>query len=280
MGMVINTNLSSLVAQRSLANSTNQINNTLERLSTGQRINHVADDAAGYSISQGLQSQYRGADVAKSNAQDGINMLQTTEGDLNSIQSNLQRVRDLTVQASNDTLGEPERQAIQFEIETRLEEVNRLAESSNFNGKKLLNGENADGLKIQIGANADPKTNQLNMDVFDSAKSADLGIKTDVATAMSSVDNASAFIKEVDTAISSVSQRQTKIGSMQNRLESSIESLSITSENLRAADSRIKDVDIAKETASLVKNQILQQASLTVLAQANQSPNMALALLR
>ena len=279
MGIVINTNLSSLVAQRSLTSSTAKVNSSLEKLSTGKRINHVADDAAGYSISQRFQSQYRGADVAKANAQDGINMLQTAEGDLSTIQDNLQRVRDLTVQASSDTLGSAERQAIQYEIETRLEEVDRLAEGSSFNGKKLLNGENEDGLSIQIGANSDADTNRLTMDVFDSAKSDALGITTDVSSAMGSSESASSFLDEIDTAISNVSDRQTKIGSMQNRLESSIQSLSITSENLKAADSRIMDVDIAEEAANLTKNQILQQASISILAQANQAPSMALNLL-
>ena len=276
MGLVINTNMQSLVAQRSLSENTSSLNTSMQRLSTGFRINRAADDAAGLSISETLRSQYRGADVAKTNAQDAINLLQTAEGDLSVVQDNLQRVRELTVQAANDTNSSSERVAIQGEIQARMDEIQRLSDGSQFNGKKLLDG-TAGTLTFQIGANSSSE-NQVQASVFGDADATALGITMDVDE-LSTAAKAATFLNHVDSAIANVSERRSDIGSMQNRLESTIESLTITSENLKASESRIRDVDVAKESASMMKSQILQQASVSILAQANQAPGLAMSLI-
>lgn len=279
MSLSINTNITSIAAQRSLSSNTTNLNKSMQKLSSGLRINQASDDAAGLTISEKFKSQYRGMDVAQSNAQDATNLLSNAEGDLSVIQDNLQRVRDLTVQAANDTNSTAEREAIQAEVTARISEIDRLAESSNFNGIKLLNGDNSAGLSFQIGANSDTDTNQIKATVFDSAKSSALGITTSAGAALGSASAAAAFLDEVDDAIKNVSTRRSDIGSLQNRLDSQVQSLSISSENLKAADSRVRDVDVAKESAKFAKSQILQQASLSILAQANQSPQMALKLI-
>lgn len=276
MSLVINTNLQSLVAQRSLNRNTTDLNKSMERLSTGYRINRAADDAAGLVISETLKAQYRGADVAKSNAQSAINLLQVAEGDLSVMHDNLQRVRELAIIAANDSNSSAERSAIQSEISARLGEIDRMSDVSSFNGKNLLDG-TAGSLTFQVGAGSS-SDNQITADVFGDADSAALGVTTDPAT-LTTAAAAASFIDEIDTAISNVSTRRSDIGSIQNRLDSTIESLTINSENLQAAHSRIRDVDVAKESSSLIKNQILQQASLTMLSQANQAPGLAMSLI-
>jgi flagellin len=284
MSIVVNTNVSSILVQRSLQTSTGSIQDSLEKLSSGYRINKAADDAAGLTISEGLKSQARGAQTAADNAQSGINLLQTAEGDLAIVQDNLQRIRDLTVQAANGTNGSTERAAIQAEVDQRITEINRLAQSSDFNNIKLLDGTNT-SISLQIGANS----GSLNVitiggssgasSPLSSALVSDLGISTSLATAFASADAASSFISQIDDAISEVSSRRSSIGSIQNRLDSAIESLNVKYENMSAAESRIRDVDVADEAATLTKNQILQQSAATLLAQANQSPSIALSLI-
>lgn len=276
MGLVINTNLQSLVAQRSLNRNTADLNKSMERLSTGYRINRAADDAAGLVISETLKAQFNGADVAKSNAQGAINLLQVAEGDLSVMHDNLQRVRELTIIAANDTNSSAERLALQSEISARLGEIDRMSEVSSFNGKNLLDG-SAGALSFQVGAGSS-SDNQITADVFGAADSASLGITTDPTT-LDTAAAAASFLDEIDTAIGNVSTRRSDIGSIQNRLDSTIESLTINSENLKAAHSRIRDVDVAKESSNLIKNQILQQASLTMLSQANQAPGLAMTLI-
>src|SRR3989339_355871 len=258
MGLVVNTNVQSLVAQRSLSKSTGNLNSSMEKLSTGLRINKASDDAAGLIISETLNAQHRGADVAKSNAQDAVNLLQVAEGDLSVIQDNLQRVRELSVQAANDTNSSSERTAIQGEITARLGEIDRISDNSEFNGKKLLDG-SAGTLSFQVGANSSSE-NQITADVFGASDHNTLGITTDEAT-LDTAATAAAFIDQVDTALNAVSTRRSDIGSIQNRLGSTVESLSITSENLKASESRIRDVDVASESSKMIKSQILQQAS-------------------
>lgn len=286
MGIVVNTNTSSLIMQRNLVHATQGINGSLERLSTGQRINRAADDAAGLTISEALRSKVRGTDIAKANAQTGINLLQTAEGDLSVIMDNLQRVRDLSVQASNGTLGTAERDAIKAEVEQRANEVTRLAKSSCFNKINLLDG-SKESLSLQIGSEGATSSASLNSITIGSplasATATSLGINGSDANfltnAFSSSTKAASFLSKVDSAITTVTTRRTKIGAFQNRLESAINSLSIRQENLQASESRIRDVDIAKEAATLTKNQILQQASSSLLAQANQAPAIALSLI-
>ena len=281
MSIVVNTNVSSILVQRSLQFATQNISKSLEKLSTGYRINKAADDAAGLTISESLKSQARGAQVASSNAQAGINLLQTAEGDLSIIQDNLQRIRDLAVQAANGTNGSAERAAIQSEVQQRVNEIDRISSSSSFNQIKLLDGTSS-SLSLQIGANAVASLNSISItdgtNPLASADSSALSI-SGVSAAFASTAAAASYIGSIDTAINTVSTRRSSIGSIQNRLESAITSLNIQFENMSAAGSRIRDVDVAKESATLTKSQILQQASATLLAQANQSPAIALSLI-
>jgi len=283
MGIVVNTNVNSILVQRSLGTSTNEIGKSLQRLSTGYRINKAADDAAGLTISESLKSQARGAQVASQNAQAGVNLLQTAEGDLGIIQDNLQRIRDLAVQAANDTNGSSERTAIESEVSQRLDEITRLSTASKFNTIGLLDGSST-ALSLQIGANSNATTNAIDVaggsvNPLGAADASALGVSITSGTTLATASAASAYIDTIDTAIADVSERRSTIGSMQNRLDSAIQSLSIKYENMSASESRIRDVDVAKEAASLTKNQILQQASATLLAQANQAPQVALALI-
>ena len=279
MGIVVNTNTSSTMVQRSLNGATSGISKSLERLSTGLKINRAGDDAAGLVISQGLESQARGAGVASDNAQTGINLLQTAEGDLGVIQENLQRVRDLSVQAANGTLGAEERKAIKSEVTARLAEIDRTANSSKFNAISLLDGTSS-SLSLQIGTNSGSTLNALSVSgPLGKATSSALGIDSTAGTFFGTASACSSFIGVIDSAIASVSTKRSDIGSLQNRLESTIKSLSVKKENMEASNSRIRDVDVAKEAASLTKNQILQQASASLLAQANQAPQVALSLI-
>jgi len=285
MGIVVNTNVNSILVQRSLGTSTTEIGKSLQRLSTGSRINKAADDAAGLTISESLRSQARGSQVASQNAQAGVNLLQTAEGDLGIIQDNLQRIRDLAVQAANDTNGSSERTAIESEVQQRLDEITRLSTASKFNTIGLLDG-SASTLSLQIGANSDADTNAINVSTGTvnplanaAASAGGLDIEITAGTTFATASAASAYIDTIDTAISDVSERRSTIGSIQNRLDSAIQSLSIKYENMSASESRIRDVDVSKEAAALTKNQILQQASAQLLAQANQAPQVALSLI-
>ena len=278
MSIVVNTNVSSFLVQRSLGDATQQIGTSLERLSTGYRINKAADDAAGLTISEGLRSKARGAVVASANAQSGVNLLQTAEADLGIIQDSLQRVRDLTVQAANGTYGTAERNAIKEEVTARISEIDRIAKNSSFNTMKLLDGTNT-GMTLQIGSEAASSLNTLTIGTpLAKASSTGLSINT-YADFFVSATKAASFLTSIDSAISTVSTNRSKIGALQNRLDSTIQSLAVKNENLSAAESRIRDVDVAKEAADLTKNQILQQASASLLAQANQSPSIALTLI-
>jgi len=282
MGIVVNTNVSSILVQRSLGSATGEISRSLEKLSTGFKINRAADDAAGLVISESLRSQARGAAQASSNAQTGVNLLQTAEADLGIVQENLQRIRDLTVQASNGTYGTTERTAIFSEVSARTQEIDRIAKSSAFNAIKLLDGSNT-ALVLQIGSNSAASLNSLSIGgPLSKSTSSVLGLGTsaEVSTAFATAAAAASFLSRIDSAISTVSTRRSEIGSLQNRLDSAIKSLAIKQENMLSADSRIRDTDVSKEAANLTKNQILQQASASLLAQANQSPQIALSLLQ
>jgi len=283
MGIVVNTNVNSILVQRSLGTSTNEIGKSLQRLSTGYRINKAADDAAGLTISESLKAQARGAQIASQNAQTGVNLLQTAEGDLGIIQDNLQRIRDLAVQAANDTNGSSERTAIESEVSQRLDEITRLSKASKFNTIGLLDGSST-ALNLQIGGNSETSTNVIDVaggsvNPLGAADASALGVSITTGTTLATASAASAYIDTIDTAIADVSERRSTIGSIQNRLDSAIQSLSIKFENMSASESRIRDVDVSKEAAALTKNQILQQASAQLLAQANQAPQVALTLI-
>jgi flagellin len=282
MGIVVNTNVASVMVQRSLGGATSEISKSLEKLSTGFKINRAADDAAGLAISESLRSQARGSAQASANAQTGVNLLQTAEADLGIIQENLQRIRDLTVQAANGTYGTTERSAIYSEVTARTQEIDRIAKSSSFNAIKILDGSST-SVTLQIGSNSAASLNALSIgSPLGKATSSTLGLGTSaaVSAAFATSTAAASFLSNIDRAISTVSTRRSEIGSIQNRLESAIKSLAIKQENMMSADSRIRDTDVAKEAATLTRNQILQQASASLLAQANQQPQIALSLLQ
>ena len=286
MGLVINTNVPSLLAQRKLNFNTKSLNKSLEKLASGYRINRAADDAAGLGISETLRGQIRGNKVAINNTQDGVNILQIAEGALSTISENLQRIRELTIQAANDTNSSKERRAIAMEVQQRLEDINRIAKTTRGSNVQLLDGTSTT-FRLQIGSNTDVSTNTINIgELFVRSTSSAIGIdpsQTITATAggvYGSGTNARTFINYIDSAISNVSGRRSKLGAYQNRLEATVENLSISVENLMTTESRIRNLDVAEETANMTKYQILQQASVNILSQANQAPNLALQLLQ
>ncbi|CAN7447058.1 flagellin [Microbacterium sp. LjRoot45] len=274
MGMQINTNVSALNAYRNLSNTQNDLSKSLEKLSSGLRINRAADDAAGLAISEGLKSQIGGLNVAARNAQDGISVIQTAEGALTEVHSILQRVRDLAVQAGNDSNNADSRSAIKTEIDALGSELTRLASSTNFNGIKLLSGGST--LTFQVGAGATAAEDQIAISLTDFAT---LGATVGALTVDTSA-NALTTITAIDTQITAVSTARASYGALQNRFESTINSLNVSAENLSAANSRIRDTDMASEMVKYTASNILSQAGTAMLAQANQSNQGVLQLLR
>lgn len=275
MGFRINTNIEAFTAQRNLQVTSTMFAKSVERLSSGLRINRAGDDAAGLSISEKLRAQIKGLAQAQRNAQDGISMIQTGEGALNETTSILQRMRELAVQASNGTLGSNDRTAISQEVTALQSELDRIESSTKFNGMLLLDGSLS--ATLQIGAN-NSTAEQLNVTIGTTSLGATgLGVSAiDVTTQT----GAQAAIASIDTAINTVATARSKFGAFQNRLEHTIANLGVAQENTVAAESRIRDTNVAEETVSLTKAQILQQAGTAVLAQANQAPNAVLSLLR
>jgi flagellin len=276
MGLRINTNVASISAQRMLSNTKNNLNSNLRKLSSGQRITRAADDAAGLAISENLRSQIRSIGQAKRNADDGISLIQTAEGGLSEISNIIIRLRELAVQTASDTIGDTERGFSNIEFQQLKEEVQRIAESSEFNGRQLLDGSGGIA-EIQIGYNNDPFKDRLTYDGSQIGSTlADLALTGEM---VSNKESAQLAMRKLDDALVKVNGNRATLGALQNRLTSVIETLGITEENFSEANSRIRDVDVAKETAALAKNQILSQAGTSVLAQANQMPNFALKLL-
>ena len=275
MGMQIATNVSALNANRNLGINQNNVSKSLEKLSSGLRINRAADDAAGLAISEGLKAQISGTNVAARNAQDGISVIQTAEGALSEIHAILGRVRDLTVQAGNDSNNTESRAAIKTEIEALGEELTRVAEATNFNGIKLLNGDNAT-LTFQVGAGAVAAEDQIAVTLTDFSA---LGT-TIAGLDVSDATNVLTSIDAIDDEIENVSTARAELGAAQNRFESTINSLNVASENLSAANSRIRDTDMASEMVKYTASNILLQAGQAMLAQANQSTQGILQLLR
>ena len=287
--MRINNNIMAMNANRRLGINNAAMSKSLEKLSSGFRINRAGDDAAGLSISEKMRAQIRGLHQASMNAQDGISLIQTAEGALDETHAILQRMRELVVKAGNSgTLQEDDLKAIQDEIEQLNTEISGIASRTQFNGKTLLNGTFASGtgaLTFQIGAN---KGQTATLNIKDMRASA-LGLETDEETEENKITSinvtSSGFefdtaIGIVDAAIEQVSAERSKLGAMQNRLEHTIRNLDNAAENLQAAESRIRDVDMAKEMMEFTKQTILQQASTAMLAQANQMPTTVLQLLR
>jgi len=291
--MRINQNISALNAYRNLTVTNNAMSKSMEKLSSGFRINRAADDAAGLAISEKMRGQVRGLNQAVRNAQDGISLIQTAEGALNESHSILQRMRELAVQSANDTNTLEDRREIQKEVNQLIEEIDRIGETTQFNTKVLLSGGfSSTGLKFLIGANSGQNIELKINSMMASA----LGDTTTGGTmisglTVSSVDTASTggiltqsaaenAISIIDDAIGQVSSERSKLGSVQNRLEHTIANLSVASENLTAAESRIRDLDMAQEMMAFTKNQILTQAGTAMLAQANSTPAIVLQLLQ
>ena len=304
MASVINTNNASLVAQRNLSNSQNHLTTSVQRLSSGLRINSAKDDAAGLGISENLQAQITGANVGVRNANDAISMVQTAEGGLQEVSSMLQRMRELATQGNNDSLSTTQMGYIGAEIDSLRSEINKVAARTTFNGKTLLNGDNATAgtVMFQTGTAAtdtvDISTKLIDIQVTSSGDGvtgtntgmAALGAQIDltVGTSASGVltltsqtsANYGTLATAVDTAIASIATARSDLGAVQNRLDHNIGNLQSQAENLTASKSRITDADYAAETANLTKNQIMQQAATAMLSQANQMPNVVLSLLK
>ncbi|PJX12711.1 flagellin FliC [Halomonas sp. 141] len=270
---VINTNITSLIAQSNLSKSQNALQTSMERLSSGLRINSAKDDAAGQAIANRMTAQINGLNQAQRNANDGISVAQTAEGALNQINDNLQRIRELTVQAANGTNSDDDLASIQAEIDQRLAEIDRISEQTNFNGVNVLNTDEA--IKIQVGAN-DGEIIEIELEVINSET---LGLdELDVTTADFS-EGGDGLLEAIDEALKQVDTLRSELGAVQNRFEDAIVNLNTNSTNLAAARSRIEDADYAVEVANMTRAQILQQAGTSVLAQANQIPQNVLSLL-
>ncbi|OFZ68454.1 MAG: flagellin [Bdellovibrionales bacterium RIFOXYC2_FULL_39_8] len=276
MGLRINTNVASLAAQRSLGNTTNTFNDSLRKLSSGERVTRSGDDAAGLAISENLKAQIRGLKQAGRNAGDAISLIQTAEGGLSEISNIIIRLRELSVQAASDTVGQTERGFSDIEFQQLKEELDRIARSSEFNGIKLLDGTSG-LLEFQVGVRNDPVLDRLRYDgTFTDATMATLGLS---AETVSSKEAAQISLKKLDDALVQVNGVRANLGAIQNRLTSTVNTLGISDENLNAANSRIRDVDVAAETAELARKNILIQAGTSVLSQANQFPSIALKLI-
>ena len=277
MSMFVNTNVSAINAQRQLFNSSNSLNTSYERLSSGFRINSASDDAAGLQISDRMTSQINGLNQAVRNANDAISLTQTAEGALDETTNSLQRIRQLAIQSQNDANTDADRSAMQKEVTALLTEITRVNDTTEFNDRNILT---TGSFNFLVGANANQN---IAVDITDEVANgltgfdaAGLSIDT---LSVSSFTNASAAVAAIDTALSAVVSKRSDLGALQNRFESTIRNLSNVSENVSSARSRIQDTDFASETAALTRNQIMQQASSTILAQANQRPQAALQLL-
>ncbi len=276
----INTNAISLNAQRNLNMNSASLSSTMQRLSSGLRVNNAKDDAAGIAIAERMSSQVRGSQVAIRNAQDAISLFQTAEGAMSRIADGLQRIRELTVQAANASLGTADRANLQTEAEQLSEEINRVVENSRFNGNNLLDGTAATYATFQIGADA--------ADVIDtSADAAEFDLTAlnayttaNVTAAFADATSANGYLATLDTDLTDVNTARSFAGAYQSRFESAVTQLQVYSENMSTARGRIMDADFAQETANLTRTQILQQAGTAMVAQANQLPQGVLALLR
>ena len=303
MALTINTNISSLVAQKNLSNATESLNKAIERMTTGYKINHAGDNAAGYSIARNWETQLGSLDVAADNAAMGSDMMSTLEDHYSLISSHLQRVRDLTEQAANGTYGADSLKAIRSEIKARLDEVDRIASNCEYNGRKMMLGEGegaiTGAIDLQVGLySSDDSQIELSADLFKSAKISGLFTAAICGTAYADADAVatactgykadgtaqsgvvpSEMLTKIDKVIKEISNRTTTLGAAQNRIDSAIESIGVQSENITSSLSTLRDADISKESSNYIKAQILQQAAATLLSTANQTPSIALNLL-
>ena len=275
MGLRVNTNVASINAQRNLATATGRLEGNFRRLATGLRIATAADDAAGLAISERLRSQVRSLEQSKRNANDGISLVQTGEGALNEVSSILTRLRELSVQSANGSVSGQDHNTLNEEFRSLVDEIDRIGRSTEFNGVKLLDGSSS-SVSFQIGFGITTGIDSLSVSLS-SALATTLALSSLNIGASGSQTTA---ISSIDAAINSVSSLRGRLGAAQNRLNSTIANLGVQVENLSAAESRIRDVDVAYETAQLTRNSILQQASIAILAQTNAAPQSALSLLR
>jgi flagellin len=293
MGLVVNTNTQSLFAQRALFKNTFNMQKSIEKLSTGFKINRAGDDAAGLTIAEKMTAEIRGLEKAKQNSLDGVSLIQTAEGALGVIQDNVQRIRELVVQAANGTNGPDEKSAIQKEITERKTTITSIADGAKFNGQNLLDNSTR-SFTLQTGANNGETTAvAINFDASSDAGNAAAGLNNGntganddtTATGFNLIDvtaadfNSTGALLGLDNTIKQISSSRSSLGALQNSLESKIEYIDVAHENVSSSRSRIKDVDVARESSVMVKNQILQQSAAAMLGQANSSPQLALNLL-
>ena len=292
MSVVINTNVDSIKIQGLLTNSTNGLSQAMERLSSGLKVNSAKDDAAGTVISARMQVQLDGNKVAQNNVQNGNAMLSTAEGNLDVIQDNISRIRDLTLQAKNGTYSDEEIQAMQDEVSERIAEIDRISTSSKYSSLSLFNDADlqAEGVTFQVGADyTENNTIAADASIFQKVTFSSLTgmAKTFDLTTMNNkqptggtpqADSFAEAVKNLDAAIDNITSRKSQIGSAQNRLESALDTLTTQYENLSSAKSIITDADVASEASNFTQQQILQQVSTSLLAQANQAPSIALSL--
>lgn len=280
MGIVVQTNVPSLIAQNNMTTATNKMNQAMERMTTGYKINSAKDDAAGLYVATSLDKNIRGSKIAQQNVQMGNDMISVAEGDLSGIQDNLLRIRDLALTAANGIYDDKSINALKAEVEARVAEINRVSKVSEYNGKKLLDG-TVTKVALQVGANA-TTDDVIEIDgVFGKSTASALGVETgDIATAFvpDNITGLQDFVKSVDKALEAVQTKRTAIGAIQNRLDSASSSLTTTIENLTSSKSTIMDADIAAESSEYINGQILQQAAVSLLVQANQAPQAALSL--
>ena len=277
MGLRINTNVAALNAQRQLGGKKRELDNSLERLSSGQRINKASDDAAGLAISENLKAQIRSTRQAVRNSYDGVSMIQTAEGGLNEVGGILIRMRELSMQAASDTIGDKERSFLDKEFQQVKQEINRIAEVTEFNGRKLLDGSGT-MLEFQIGTRNSAGQDRITYNsAANSSKLSELGIEDQDIVSKSVAQN---VLVKLDGAIDKINSNRANLGALQNRLLSTINNSENYNENITAANSRIRDTDVASESANLVANNIMVQAATSVLTQANQTTSMAIRLLQ
>ena len=272
MAQIINTNIPSLNAQRNLNTSQNSLNNALQRLSSGMRINSSKDDAAGLAVAEKMNSQARGMTVAIRNANDGLSLAQTAEAGMNVIGEHLQRMRELAVQSASGQYDSDNRSALDTEYQQLASEINRVISATNFNGKQLLNGNFSTGVTFQVGATSTSES-QIKVTI--------LNVSSSIGSISGSTgDNALSQLSALDTAIQALNTNRASLGAIQNRFEGVLDQLAAAHENTTAARSRVMDADYASETAKLARSQVLQQAGVAMLSQANALPQNVLSLLR
>ena len=308
MGIYVNTNINSLIAQRSLTSATTNMQNAITRLSTGLRVNHAGDDAAGLCVAQGLETLIRGNSRAKLNIQDGLNMMYIAEGGMEGVTEDLQRIRELCVQVASDIYSPEQKQTLMNEIQQRLEDIDVIANTTSFNGVVLTNGTNPEKMTIQSGSGWDEVNNSIDIaPALTNMLTSVLGVKLNIVSIDEAVDTTVSvgnmtyteggvagteingsnwdsdmvrdYIRKLDDAINLIAENRSSLGAYQNRLTSASNNLTIMNENYEQSKSQIMDADMAEESANMVKYQVLQQTSATMLAQANQIPSIALTLL-